>query len=148
MAESTTSSRNLAMSLYAKNIQGVLSFGSPQRAYNAHCQDKMTLKKREVCEKHISLFNFGTATIRVISDFKDGQPYFVAKDVAEALGFKNVSRAYNAHCQDKMTLKKREVSSEMEPTLFPLVTQATITLIPESDLYRLVMRDINNILTN
>lgn len=64
----------------------------------------------------------------------------MAKDVAEALGFKNVSRAYNAHCQDKMTLKKREVSSEMEPTLFPLVTQATITLIPESDLYRLVMR--------
>lgn len=64
----------------------------------------------------------------------------MAKDVAEALGFRSPQRAYNAHCQDKMTLKKREVSSEMEPTLFPLVTQATITLIPESDVYRLVMR--------
>ncbi|GGE78724.1 hypothetical protein GCM10011520_19090 [Shewanella carassii] len=63
----------------------------------------------------------------------------MAKDVAETLGFRSPQRAYNAHCQDKMTLKKREVSSEMERTLFTSATQATITLIPESDVYRLVM---------
>lgn len=38
----------------------------------------------------IQLFNFGAAAIRVVPDFKDGQPYFVAKDVAVALGYRNV----------------------------------------------------------
>ncbi|WP_417764583.1 Bro-N domain-containing protein [Shewanella chilikensis] len=126
MAESTTSSRNLAMSLYARNIQEALGLGSPQRAYNAHCQDKMTLKKREVCEKHISLFNFGTAAIRVIPAFKDGQPYFVAKDVAEALGFKNTSKAINDHCKGNDSLSIGRGSAAR--------------LINEGDLYRLVMR--------
>ncbi|GAB1045129.1 MAG: hypothetical protein SAqTSA_29800 [Shewanella algae] len=107
----------------------------------------MTLKKREVCEKHISLFNFGTATIRVIPDFKDGQPYFVAKDVAETLGFGRVDVA-NRICLARLVVKKAEVPTEKVGTLFDSKTQPSVTLIPESDLYRLVMRDINNILTN
>lgn len=114
----------------------------------------MTLKKREVFEKHISLFNFGTATIRVIPDFKDGQPYFVAKDVAVALGFKNVAVAIR-NLPHKVIITRQELicqkhtrGSELTQTLFQANGQYRTTLIPESDLYRLVMRDINNILTN
>lgn len=86
----------------------------------------------------VQLFNFGTATIRVIPDFKDGQPYFVAKDVAETLGFKNPALAIR-ELTGKVVLKKREVC-EKHISLFTHSTQATTTLIPESDLYRLVMR--------
>ncbi|MBO2587196.1 Bro-N domain-containing protein [Shewanella algae] len=85
----------------------------------------MTLKKREVCEKHISLFNFGTATIRVIPDFKDGQPYFVAKDVAEVLGFGRVDVA-NRICLARLVVKRAEVPTEKVETLFDSKTTSML----------------------
>ncbi|WP_368873096.1 Bro-N domain-containing protein [Shewanella algae] len=105
----------------------------------------MTLKKREVCEKHISLFNFGTATIRVIPDFKDGQPYFVAKDVAEALGYgrdaaaprKVISNIVANHCPNRIQITRKDVSYETQDTFGKA---PSLSIIPESDLYRLVMR--------
>ncbi|WP_394136068.1 BRO-N domain-containing protein [Shewanella algae] len=64
--------------------------------------------------------------MRVVPDFKDGQPYFVAKDVAEALGFKNTSKAINDHCKGNDSLSIGRGSAAR--------------LINEGDLYRLVMR--------
>ncbi|ADN75331.1 prophage antirepressor [Ferrimonas balearica DSM 9799] len=93
------------------------------------------------------LFNFNTASIRVIPDFKDGQPYFVAKDVAEALGFDRPSNALKCHTTDAVVVTKRDLSLESGPryqelsaSLFQGIGQYRIALIPESDLYRLVMR--------
>ncbi|MBO2688482.1 BRO family protein [Shewanella algae] len=77
--------------------------------------------------------------MRVVPDFKDGQPYFVAKDVAETLGFTHVPKA-NALCPSRVVLKKSEVCTAKVQTLFDSKTQPSVTLIPESDLYRLVMR--------
>ncbi|MCA0949809.1 Bro-N domain-containing protein [Shewanella chilikensis] len=114
----------------------------------------MTLKKREVSsEMERTLFNFGTATIRVIPDFKDGQPYFVAKDVAEALGYgrdaaaprKVISNIVANHCPNRIQITRKDVSYETQDTFGKA---PSLSIIPESDLYRLVMRDINNILTN
>ncbi|WP_412496990.1 BRO family protein [Shewanella algae] len=48
------------------------------------------------------------ATITLIPDFKDGQPYFVAKDVAETLGFKNPALAIR-ELTGKVVLKKRSM---------------------------------------
>ncbi|HCD13947.1 BRO family protein [Shewanella sp.] len=77
--------------------------------------------------------------MRVIPDFKDGQPYFVAKDVAEALGFGRVDVA-NRICLARLVVKKAEVPTEKVETLFDSKTQPSVTLIPESDVCRLVMR--------
>lgn len=79
----------------------------------------------------VQLFNFDTATIRVIPDFKDGQPYFVAKDVAEALGYKNTSKAVKDNCLNAANVTGSYVSG---------LPNRGCNIIPESDLYRLVMR--------
>ncbi|MBO2565746.1 hypothetical protein I6M28_13215 [Shewanella algae] len=73
----------------------------------------------------------------------------MAKDVAEALAFKCVKSALKIHCQSKVVVRKgvAEAVGLSATSLFE-GSASLITLIPESDLYRLVMRDINNILTN
>lgn len=71
--------------------------------------------------------------VRVI--LRDGEPWFVASDVAVALGYANPSAAVNAHC--KKSIKSTDnVIREDGKTMPPV----TINLIPESDLYRLIMR--------
>ncbi|MCX4024769.1 phage antirepressor KilAC domain-containing protein [Endozoicomonas sp. SM1973] len=72
-------------------------------------------------------FQFNTSSIRVID--KDGEPWFVAKDVAVLLGYKEPRKAVLRHCLGGM---KR-----------PLPTTAGIrelVIIPERDVYRLIMR--------
>ncbi|MDM5138434.1 BRO family protein [Aeromonas bestiarum] len=65
--------------------------------------------------------------VRVI--LRDGEPWFVAKDVANALGYKDTDQAIRKHC-------KRATKGGVESTGG---SQETV-LIPESDLYRLIMR--------
>lgn len=60
----------------------------------------------------------------------DGKIYFVAKDVAKALGYKRPSDAIKQHC--KGTVKHRIV----DITGFPQM----MNVIPEGDVYRLVIR--------
>lgn len=43
-------------------------------------------------------FHFNTQNVRVLVDEK-GHPWFVAKDVAEILGYKDVHKAIKAHCR-------------------------------------------------
>lgn len=57
----------------------------------------------------------------------DGRPYFVAKDVAEALGYKNRGKAVREHCKG---VTKRTLLSNRGPQL--------TNIIPEGDVYRLV----------
>lgn len=79
----------------------------------------------------ISTFNheqFGE--IRSITD-EHGEPWFVAKDIATALGYSNVNDAILRHCKGvvKHDPFKQQVSGSQP-----------INIIPESDLYRLIMR--------
>lgn len=60
----------------------------------------------------------------------DGEPWFVANDVAKALGYANPSDATNKHC--KRAVKRWGSDSLGRPTEFKV--------IPEGDLYRLVAK--------
>ncbi|WP_265822570.1 BRO family protein [Geovibrio ferrireducens] len=62
---------------------------------------------------------------------KDGEPWFVAKDVAEALGYRDTTNAVKAHCRGvvKHHPYKQSVSGSQP-----------VNIIPESDLYRLILR--------
>ena len=73
-------------------------------------------------------FSFEGFGVRVITI--DGEPWFVAKDIAEALGYADTPKAVKAHCK-----AYRSAGVGISPTLDP---QANI--IPERDVYRLIMR--------
>lgn len=60
----------------------------------------------------------------------DGEPWFVARDVAKALGYQNTVEAVNTHCKKVNDFR----DSKMLPSATPM------KIIPESDVYRLVMR--------
>ena len=68
-------------------------------------------------------------SVRVI--MKDGEPWFVASDVAKALGYENPSRDVQRHCK-----KVNKITQTTDSVVPPL----TVLIIPESDVYRLVMR--------
>lgn len=70
-------------------------------------------------------FDFDGAAIRVITD-KLGDPWFVARDVADALGYSKPENAVARHCKAATTTPKQG--------------GGFMTVIPERDLYRLVMR--------
>lgn len=67
----------------------------------------------------------------------EGDPWFIAKDVAEALGYKNTRDAISKHCKrtidvDLQAIAKRDgIISAGNPNA---------RAIPESDVYRLIMR--------
>ena len=70
-------------------------------------------------------FDFDGAAIRVITD-KLGEPWFVARDVADALGYSKPENAVARHCKAATTTPKQG--------------GGFMTIIPERDLYRLVMK--------
>lgn len=59
----------------------------------------------------------------------DGQPYFVASDVAKALGYSNPRKAIADHCKG-VTKRDTPTSSGVQ----------TINFIPEGDIYRLIVK--------
>ena len=48
--------------------------------------------------KPVTPFDFHGFPVRVIDD-GHGEPWFIAKDIAEALGYSNTSKAINVHCK-------------------------------------------------
>ena len=69
-------------------------------------------------------FNFKNNPIRVIS--YTGEPWFVSKDVAGALGYANSRSAIAQHCKRSTTVAKHD--------------GGFMNIIPESDVYRLIFR--------
>lgn len=78
-------------------------------------------------------FNFDNNKITAV--IYDGKPAFVAMDVARALGYATPQKAISDHCKSLIKIK----CSEMEHLGFTPIPQG-VTLIHESDVYRLVMR--------
>ncbi|MBI9110290.1 Bro-N domain-containing protein [Maridesulfovibrio ferrireducens] len=74
-------------------------------------------------------FQFGQSEIRVIQD-KDGNPWFVAKDVCASLGFKNPSDATKYIDEDDRTLISNPSGNG----------GSKATIINESGLYSLILR--------
>lgn len=84
---------------------------------------------------NITTFNhdfFGT--LRILHG-ADGEPLFFAKDAAVALGYRDPKEAVRQQCRRRKAL--REIKGGLTP---PLHIHPQTQLIPESDLYRLIMR--------
>lgn len=85
-------------------------------------------------EAQIQVFRNGAfGSVRVVEH--KGEPWFVASDVAKALGYANPQEATREHCKkvNKITQPSKSLTSVKRPPTF-------INIIPESDVYRLVMR--------
>ncbi|WCH25933.1 phage antirepressor KilAC domain-containing protein [Aeromonas salmonicida] len=67
-------------------------------------------------------------SIRIITD-EQGEPWFVAKDVAAALGYKDTDKAIRTHCKAAKTYPA-EMAGQIRH----------LSVIPERDVYRLIMR--------
>ena len=77
----------------------------------------------------LQVFNYNDSQIRVVE--KDGTAWFVAKDVCDVLGLKNVNRAiYKLDDDEKLTLKlltsgqNRDVATVSESGLYALVLRS------------------------
>ena len=80
----------------------------------------------------ITPFNFGNHAVRVIT--RDGQPWFVASDICQALGYSNTSKAIGDH------LDADERSTELVPRTPNDSLGVPTNIISESGLYALVLR--------
>lgn len=76
----------------------------------------------------LQLFNFEDQQVRTVTI--NNEPYFVGKDVAEILGYKNVSKALNDHVDAEDKLNNESLSS---------LGQRGGWLINESGLYSLIL---------
>lgn len=76
-------------------------------------------------------FTFEGADVRVFD--RGGEPWFVAKDVAIVLGYANPQDAVRRHCK-----AARQVGGA--GFAHPLNLDPQTTIIPERDVYRLIMR--------
>jgi len=85
--------------------------------------------------KDLTVFNFKDKSITTITD-ENGEPWFVAKDVAEALHYSHASYAYQTHCKAPRILDSKESLELNIPNPHPRGTY----LINEADLYRLVLK--------
>ena len=73
-------------------------------------------------------FVFEDCNVRTLID-ENGVPWFVAKDVATILGYERTADAIRVHC--KGAVKRRLLTQGGEQD---------VTIIPERDVYRLIMR--------
>lgn len=73
---------------------------------------------------------FENNQIRVITG-QDGEPWFVGKDIADALGYKRTRDAISQHCKNARPIGGGETPLHIEPQT---------VIIPERDVYRLIMR--------
>jgi prophage antirepressor-like protein len=103
----------------------------------AHRQGHQSLSKERIMASatlgtsaQITPFNFGTHAVRVV--MRNGEPWFVATDVAEALGYRNApDAARNLSEHQKASTQIVRSTSGGNPN---------VTIINESGLYRLVLR--------
>ncbi|WP_024613623.1 phage antirepressor [Clostridium sp. Ade.TY] len=91
--------------------------------------EQVLRKGTDLVRKQIQIFNnaeFGQ--VRVLN--KDGEPWFVGKDVAERLGYKNINDAIRKHIdeEDKGVAKCDTLGGKQE-----------LTIINESGLYSLII---------
>lgn len=82
----------------------------------------------------LSVFKFDKITVRTVVR-EDGEPWFVAKDVALALGYTNTRKAVRDHCKAASAMAR---GNELFPPTEGLDSQTIV--IPERDVYRLIMR--------
>ena len=96
----------------------------PERLANNHADTADIVSAVEPAPGLIA-FGFEGHQVRTVT--RDGKPYFVAKDVAECLGYPRPRDAVRYHC------KASEITSLHTPG-----GEQKLTIIPESDVFRLI----------
>jgi prophage antirepressor-like protein len=76
---------------------------------------------------NVSVFNFEALNVRVVIG-ENGEPLFVAKDVAVALGYARPNDAVNLHCKGTAQHRPLQTAGGMQQ----------VRVIDESDIYRLI----------
>jgi len=76
--------------------------------------------------------------VRVVQ--KDGKPYFVGKDVAKALGYADTDQAIRTHCKYPTNQRVGVNTGCMRNDGTFIYQNKDMKIIPDSDLYRLIMR--------
>jgi anti-repressor protein len=106
-------------------------------AHDWRLGDRYTTCSSESIMSNLIPFDFNSNSIRVIT-LDNGYILFVASDVAKCLGYGEPHKAVSAHC------KKAKSLNSLDGTNHPVQKNqrldAKTKLIPESDVYRLVMR--------
>lgn len=101
----------------------------------------------------LSVFNFKSNAIRVITDDK-GEPWFLAHDVCNVLGYQNTSLTISKHCRasgvsKRYTTSEKGVLKQDTPTECDVSKRDTssraresqeMTYINEGNLYRLIIK--------
>ena len=75
----------------------------------------------------LEIFKYEEKEIRTI--IKNDEPWFIAKDVAEILGYKSPKDAISAHCKGALKCRLPSNGGNQD-----------FTIIPERDVYRLIMK--------
>lgn len=83
-------------------------------------------------------FVFEKNNIRVLD--QNGDPLFVARDVAMALGYKNTADAVKTHCRRAKSLSELGCAPSAPQQDQQLTLDPQTKMIPESDVYRLTMK--------
>ena len=91
----------------------------------------MWLTLRDQIMSSLVPFSFDSHQIRVVTD-DCGLPWFVAKDVASALGYADTAKAVTTHCKRAKSLSDIDVSSSGS------VVDTQTKLVPESDVFALI----------
>lgn len=79
----------------------------------------------------VMTFNFSESKSEIRNVFVNNEPHFVATDIAKALGYSKPRNAINQHC--RYALKQGIPHPQSKEK------QLEVTVIPESDVYRLIM---------
>ena len=79
---------------------------------------------------NLALFNFSGNKVRVAIDERNGEPFWVAKDICDALGYSDVS----------MTLKKLDDDEKLIQSFFVSGQNRDMLCVNESGLYTLILR--------
>jgi prophage antirepressor-like protein len=88
----------------------------------------------------LQIFNFKSSSVRVVTT-ESGEVFFVAKDIAIALGYADTTKAIATHCKKAKSLINIERAIHTVQQNQELANLDSKTkLIPESDVYRLTMR--------
>ncbi|SOE66778.1 Prophage antirepressor [Burkholderia sp. D7] len=91
----------------------------------AQAADELAIRDNAAPDMRPFLFDMNAVRVIVI----DGEPWFVAKDVAEVLGYADTDKAIRAHCKAATTYPA-EMAGQVRH----------IKLVSERDLYRLVFK--------
>lgn len=82
-------------------------------------------------QTEVMTFNFSESKSEIRNVFVNGEPYFVASDIAKALGYSKPRNAITQHCRYAL---KQGIPHPQSKT-----KQLEVLVIPESDVYRLIM---------